>query len=135
MYLKLRITFLAFVFALAVPAFSAAQQAASHQSPAPESGVLDCKVLEAHAGSAPAVVVVIFHQTKKQDQPRLEELLKQHSGSNAEVQVGAGAWTKVNVFRLRTAFGRGMLLLPAGAPAMKDGDTFRIRFAAALAKN
>jgi hypothetical protein len=131
MYLKLRITVLAFVFAFAIPSFGAPRQAASHQSTAPQSGVVDCKVLEAHTSPAPAVLVVIFHQNKKQDQPRLAELLKQRSGSSAEVQIGAGAWTKVSVFRLRTAFGRGMLLLPAGSMPLKDGDTFRIRFAAA----
>lgn len=131
MSLKLRITVLAFVLAFAVPLFAAPGQTASHQNTAPQSGVVDCKVLEAHTGSAPAVLVVIFHQNKKQDQPRLAELLKHNSGSSAEVQLGAGAWTKVNVFRLRTAFGRGMLLLPAGSMALKDGDTFRIRFAAA----
>jgi len=130
MYLKLRITVLAFVFAFAVPSFGAPRQTAAHQSTAAQPGVVDCRVLETHTGSAPAVLVVIFHQNKKQDQPRLAELLKQHSGSSAEVQVGTGAWTKVNVFRLRTAFGRGMLLLPAGSMALKDGDTFHIRFVA-----
>jgi hypothetical protein len=128
MYLKLRITVFVFVFALAVPSFGAFWQTTPHQSTAPQSGVVDCKVLETHTGSAPAVVVVIFHQDKKQDQPRLAELLKQKSGSNADVEMGSGPWMKVNVFRLRTAFGRGMLLLPASASALKEGDTFRIRF-------
>jgi len=128
MYLKLRITVLAFVFAFAVPLFVAGRQAPSHPNAAPTTGFVECKVLEAHTGSVPAVLVVIFHQDKKQDQPRLSELLKQNSGSNAEVQIGSGAWTKVNVFRLRTAFGRGMLLFPSGTSGLNDGDTFRIRF-------
>jgi len=131
MYLKLRITVLFFVFALAVPSFGAPRQTASNQSIASQAAIVDCKVLEAHTGSAPAVLVVIFHQNKKEDQPRLAALLKANSGSSAEVQIGTGAWTKVNVFRLRTAFGRGMLLLPAGSMALKDGVTFRMRFAAA----
>jgi hypothetical protein len=135
MYLNLRVTVLVVAIACAVPAFGAPRQTAPHQITAPESGIVDCKVLEAHTGSAPAVKVVIFHQSKKQDQPRLAGYLKQNSGSDAEVQLGTDAWTKVNVFRLRTAFGRGMLLLPADS-ALKVGDTFRIRFAAAQsAKN
>ena len=127
MYLKARLPVFACVVAFAAPVL-AARQAVSHPSPAPESAVVECRVLEAHSSEAPAALVVIFHQQEKKDQPRLSALIKANSGSGADVQVGGAAWTKVTIFRLRTCFGRGMMILPPGSAALKDGDTFRIRF-------
>jgi hypothetical protein len=131
MYLKLRFAAWAMAAAFAAAPL-AARQTSSHPGAA-DSGAVECRVLEAHASAAPRVVVVIFHQRQKQDQPRLAALIKQNSGSTASVQLGSAAWTKVTVFRLRTCFGRGMLILPADAAAIKDGDTFHIRFSAASA--
>lgn len=129
MYLKVRMTVAACAVAFAVAPL-AARRAASHPSAAPtsESGIIECRVLEAHASPAPAAVVVIFHQQQKQDQPRLAALIRENSGSTADIQIGGAAWTTVTIFRLRTCFGRGMFLLPPDAANWKDGDTFRIRF-------
>ncbi len=127
MYLKARLAVVVFAFAFAVPSL-AARQTPAHPNVAADSDTVQCRVLEAHASAAPAVLVIIFHQQQKQDQPRLSALIKENSGSDAEVQSGGGAWTKSIVFRLRTCFGRGMLILPPGDKALKDGDTFRIRF-------
>ncbi len=127
MYLKARLAVCVCVAVSVVPVL-AARQAASHPSPAPESAAVECRVLEAHESAAPAALVVIFHQQMKNDQPRLSALIKANSGSDADIQVGSAEWIKVPVFRLRTCFGRGMLILPAGIAALKDGDTFRIRF-------
>lgn len=127
MYLKVRLAVVVFACALAVPSLTA-RQAVSHSNAAPEAGAIECRVLEAHASAAPAALVVIFHQQQKQDQPRLAALIKQHSGSTAEIQIGTAPWAKVTIFRLKTAFGRGMFLLSPGSEKLKDGDTFEIRF-------
>lgn len=107
-----------------------ARQVATRANIPADSGVIECHVLEAHASPAPAAVVVIFHQQQKQDQPRLAALIKQNSGSAADIQIGGAAWTKITIFRLRTCFGRGMFVLPPEVN-LKDGDTFRIRFSKA----
>jgi hypothetical protein len=133
MYLNVRFAVVAVAIAFAVPSIAAARQSTANKAAraaTPDSGVVECRVLEAHSSAAPSALVVIFHQRDKQDQPRLAALIKQNSGSTEAVQIGSAAWTKVTVFRLRTCFGRGMLILPAGAAAMKDGATFRIRFSA-----
>ncbi len=133
MYLKARLAVFVCVVALAVPSL-AARQAASHPNAPSEPAVVQCRVLESHASVAPAALVVIFHQQEKKDQPRLSALLKANSGSEAEIQIGGAAWTKATTFRLRTCFGRGMLILSSGEAALKDGDTFRIRFSKPASK-
>lgn len=105
------------------------------QANADGTGTITCRVLEAHAGAHPAVVAVVFHQAQKADQPRLAALLLQHSGEEAEVQIGGETQAGVSVFRLKSCFGRGLLLLPANAPLLKDGATFIIRFSQAGGKN
>lgn len=126
MYLKSGLAVCVCTVAFAVPSLWA-RQSASRPNPASES-IVQCRVLEAHASTLPAVLVVIFHQQEKKDQPRLSALIKANSGSDAEIQIGGATWTKAPMYRLRTCFGRGMLILAAGNAALKDGDTFRIRF-------
>jgi hypothetical protein len=134
MYLKVGVAVLAFAFAFAVPALAGTQGASSHQNVVTDSGVVECRVLEAHASTAPAALVVIFHQQQKQDQPRLAALIKENSGSAVDIQIRDSAWTRVTIFRLRTSFGRGMFVLPPDSGNLKDGDTFRIRFSKAAPK-
>jgi hypothetical protein len=55
-------------------------------------------------------------------------LLRQHSGENVQVQIGDETPTNASVFRLKSCFGRGLLLLPADAPPLKDGATFVLKF-------
>ena len=133
MYLNARFAVLVCAIAFVVPSL-AARQAASHPNAAPESAVVDCRVLEAHASTAPAALVVIFHQLEKKDQPRLAALIKANSGTDADIQIRSSAWTKARIFRLRTCFGRGMMILSPGEAGLKDGDAFRIRFSNAAPK-
>jgi hypothetical protein len=130
MYLKARVAVAVAVFALGFATLSLdARQEVSHPKPTSEAGSVQCRVLETHASATPAALVVIFHQQQKPDQPRLAALIKEHSGSTAEIQIGSAPWTKVTIFRLKTAFGRGMFLLSPSSGKLKDGDTFQIRFA------
>ncbi|MGH9717391.1 MAG: hypothetical protein ACRD4R_11800 [Candidatus Acidiferrales bacterium] len=135
MYLKLRIIVLMFAIATCLPALARARQSAQRQDATPASDTIECRILEAHASTAPSALVVIFHQRDKQDQPHLAAMLKEKSGGSAEVQVGDAPWTTATVFRLKTCFGRGLLVLPPGSVAMKDGGTFRIRFSTDRAAN
>ena len=94
-----------------------------------------CRVLEAHASTSPAVVVVVFHQRDKIDQARLASALRQHSGEGVEIDTGDGRSASATLVRLKSCFGRGLLLLPADAPAMKDGATFVLKFSTGSGKN
>lgn len=96
--------------------------------PAKSPNVVACRVIEVHASKDPGVVLVIFHQHDKQDQPRFAALLKQASGGTVEIQLPGASWQAAEVIRLKTCFGRGMLILPAGFAAPKEGADFAVKF-------
>jgi len=122
-----------FAVALAFLAAAAAITAHSQSSaPTADANVVVCRVLEAHASDQPAVIALVFHQRDRQDGPRLGDLIQQNSGAQVEIQIGdASARQTARVFRLKSCFGRGLLLLPADATAPKDGQTFTVKFPAA----
>jgi len=93
-----------------------------------DASPITCRVLEAHASASPAVTAVVFHQQNRNDQERLASLLRAHSGEQVEIDAGDGKWKSATLFRLKSCFGRGLLLLPADTPTMKDGATFLLRF-------
>ena len=93
-----------------------------------DASPITCRVLEAHASASPAVTVVVFHQQNRNDQEHLASLLRVHSGEQVEVDAGDGKWTGATAFRLKSCFGRGLLLLRPDAPLMKNGSTFLLRF-------
>jgi hypothetical protein len=115
------VVFLAIV--LGAPSFRLAAQTKND-----DAGVVACRVLEAHASTHPAVIVVVFHQRDKADQARLASLLRNLTGESVELQASDGKWVSATVARLKSCFGRGLLLLPADGPPLKDGSTFVLQF-------
>lgn len=114
-----------------VVSMASAASVAWPQAAAPVDASVVCRVLETHAAGTPSVAAVIFHQRDKQDQQRLGDLLKQHSGAAVQIQVGHdGLPQNATVFRIKSCFGRGLLLMPAGV-APRDGETFTITFPSA----
>lgn len=124
---KLLLTILVFAATLCiVPSIGARQAVAG-------ANIIDCRALEAHSSATPPVIAVVFHQRDKQDQPRLAALLKKDSGATVAVQLGRSTWVNATVVRLKSCFGRGLLLLSSGSLAIKDGDAFRVKFSATTA--
>ena len=119
-----------FAICLAALAISAASAAAQEQAvaPAKSPNVVACRVIEVHVSKDPGAVLVIFHQHDKQDQPRLATLLKQASGEMIQIQLPGASWQSAEVIRLKTCFGRGLLVLPAGAAPPKEGSDFAVKF-------
>jgi hypothetical protein len=89
---------------------------------------LACRALEVHTSEQPSVTVVIFHQREKEDSERLGALLREYAQTPVEFQTADGAWHNATVTRLRTCFGRGMLLFPAGSARLAEKDTFVLKF-------
>jgi hypothetical protein len=115
-------------FGCLVASVAAAASVSRPQTTAPAESTVVCRVLETHAAGTPSAAAVIFHQRDKQDQQRLGGLLTQHSGAAVRIQVGPdGLSQSATVFRIKSCFGRGLLLMPAGA-APRDGETFTITF-------
>jgi hypothetical protein len=87
-----------------------------------------CRALEVHTSEQPAFTVVIFHQGEKKDSERLGALLREYGQGPVEFQTADGAWHSATVMRLRTCFGRGMLLFPAGSARLAEKDAFVLKF-------
>jgi hypothetical protein len=98
------------------------------QAPLYQPDTISCRVLESHTSEHPAVIAIVFHQSNRDDQQRLGTLLEGLPDERVEMQTGSDAWIGVTVARLKSCFGRGLLLLPADVPAPKDGSTFVLKF-------
>lgn len=86
-----------------------------------------CRVMEVfvvqHTGAA-----AIFHQRDKVDGPRLGELLLAHSGAEIEFRTSDGKWHRATIFRVKSCFGRGLLLFAPADGKLAEKDEFVLRF-------
>ncbi len=105
----------------------------SGAAPAPRpqaANVLACRVMEAHASAELHVTTVVFHQKDKNDGPRLGALLGKYSGTPVEFQTTDGAWHRAQVFRLKSCFGRGLLVFAAAETQLAERRDFVLKFPA-----
>lgn len=109
----------------------AANVKAQSQSGPLSSGTIPCRALEAHSSQQPAVTVVVFHQSNPSDRPKLGSLLRAHSGEAVQFQTADSQWHNATVVRLKSCFGRGVLLFPAGTARLAEKDNFLLRFSPA----
>jgi hypothetical protein len=72
------------------------------------------------------VRAVIFHQRDKVDGPRLGSLLLEHSGEEMALETIGGQRYRATVFRVKSAFGRGLVLVPAGKLNLREHDEFKL---------
>jgi hypothetical protein len=117
--------------ALTSAVISVRNACAAQQQPAIASAhaaSIPCRVMERHADKERGIVLILFHQRDKPDQPRLKDFLVQHDGGTIEIQTGSADWQKVTVWRIRSCFGRGLFAIPDNA-APKDKAIFKIRAA------
>ena len=125
--------FLAALMAFAIPVFQPSGARATQQSapthPATARGEnvpIACRVMERHVDKERGIILILFHQRDKPDQPRLKDFLVQHDGGTIEIQTGSAEWQKVTVWRIRNCFGRGLFVVPDNA-APKEKTIFKIR--------
>jgi len=120
------------VFALVLAcAAKEASTEAPRQSASSEAWVA-CRAMEVHTDGASRMTAVVFHQADDASRNALSALLHNHSGGTVEVELEprvSGPW-RGTVFRLKTCFGRGLLLFSASAPPLKEGAKFLLRPAA-----
>jgi hypothetical protein len=81
-----------------------------------DHATLACRALEVHADGELKVIVVVFHQREEAQRSQLAALLRGHSGEIVEVQAGDDVWRRARMVRLKSCFGRGLLILLAPAP-------------------
>ena len=107
-----------------LPVFSGAQAAPNPGTGS--AGTIACRALESHTDNDLKVTVIVFHQRDEARRSQLAALLRGHSGAMVEVQAGDGAWRRARLVRLKSCFGRGLLMLPAPAP-FSDRAEFVLR--------
>jgi len=90
------------------------------------SGTIACRALESHTDAELKVTVVVFHQRDEAQRSQLAELLRGHSGAMVDVQAADGVWRRARMVRLKSCFGRGLLMLAAPAP-FSDRAEFSLR--------
>ena len=95
----------------------------------PAAGTVACRALETHTDDELKVTVIVFHQRDEAQRSQLAELLRGHSGQMVEVQATDGTWRRARMVRLKSCFGRGLLILPAPAP-FPDRAEFALRLPA-----
>src|SRR5581483_8503337 len=93
-------------------------------------GAIRCRAMEVFTARQLGTTAVIFHQRDKADAPRLSGLLKAHSGREVELETRDGRTHRATVMRMKTCFGRGMLLFPSGEAGLGENDDFMLRFPA-----
>lgn len=112
---------------LAMTPFLSAQGAQTKGAPKAEAKEIRCRVMEVFENRQLAVRAVIFHQRDKADGPQLGSLLLAQSGREVDFETTSGQKYRTTVFRVRSAFGRGLMLLPANAPKLGAHDEFILR--------
>ena len=94
----------------------------------PPLNAVACRVMESFPDQRLGVSAVLFHQRDKPDGPVLGEFLLAHSGQVAEIETADGRSHQVTVFRVKSCFGRGLLLLP-NAVKLAPKDEFVLKLA------
>ena len=105
-------------------------QQLQHRAPEQNLRVVACRVKEAHTSREPAAGLVVFPPRDKADADRFRSLRRRaEEGGAVEFQSSdGGAWQAASVVRLKSCFGRGLMVLPAGAVPPAEGGTFLLRF-------
>jgi hypothetical protein len=89
---------------------------AGAQTDHPVAVTIACRALEVHTDPELKTAVIVFHQRDQAQASELAVLLRDHAGETVEIQGDDGGWHKARMERLKSAFGRGMLMLAAPSP-------------------
>jgi hypothetical protein len=91
------------------------------------NGPIICSVMEAFEEGRLGVRAIVFHQRDKADGPRLGSLLLTHSGEEMELEAAGGRRYRATVFRVKSCFGRGLVLVPTAKLKLGEQDEFTLR--------
>ncbi len=89
-----------------------------------ENSQIVCRVMETFEDGKLGAQAIIFHQRDKIDGPRLGSFLLAHNGKEVELKTAGGQRYRVTVFRVRSAFGRGLALFPTSKLKLGERDEF-----------
>jgi hypothetical protein len=90
------------------------------------NGPIICSVMEVFEEGKLGVRAIIFHQRDKADGPRLGSFLLTHSGHEMELEMAGGRRFRATVFRVKSCFGRGLVLVPTSKLKIGEHDEFTL---------
>jgi hypothetical protein len=93
----------------------------------PRTETVVCRVMEVVVAERLGATVVIFHQRDKADGPRLGELLRAYSGAEIEFETRDGQCHRATVTRIKSCFGRGLLIFRADEARLTEKEDFVLR--------
>ncbi len=88
----------------------------------PVAVTIACRALETHADPELKVAVILFHQRDEAQRSELATLLRNYSGQKVQIQGDDGGWRDARMVRLKSCFGRGLLLLPSPSPVSEHSQ-------------
>lgn len=105
---------------------------ASPEPQAPPQDAVACRVLEAHTSQQLGLTVVVFHHREEGERARLTAFLRERSGASVRFETADGKWHDATVLRLKSCFGRGLLLFSAGTAQLAEKDDFVLQASSPL---
>jgi hypothetical protein len=92
------------------------------------NGTVTCRAMEVFVAQPIGATAVIFHQRDKTDGPRLGALLSAHSGEEVEFETSDGQRHHATAGRVKSCFGRGLLLFATKEAKLAAKDDFVLHF-------
>ena len=96
----------------------------------PNDDRVSCQAMEVFVSEPLRVTAVVFHQSDKADGPRLGRLLLAHTGEQVQFETPDGKKHKATVERVKSCFGRGLLLFRTEESELSANQDFVLHFAA-----
>jgi len=113
------------LIARAIPAQTLSQ-------PLPEE--INCRVLEAMSSRQFKIRFVVFRYQSPSDRARLGSLLRKYDGTAVRFESRDSQWHVATLLRMRSCFGRGLLVFPISEAQLAEKDEFLLRFPTSPAK-
>src|SRR5579884_1812015 len=85
------------------------------------SSVIACRVMEF------GISIAIFHYRDAAERDQLGTFLRRYDGTTVEFQAKNSAWQRATLLRLKTCFGRGLLIFPVSEAHLARGDELMLR--------
>lgn len=100
---------------------------AARQVAAQTTGI-ECRAIEVHSDPVSHAMLVVFHHAADSGRLPLAAFLRDHPGATVDAEFNGGQQPprRGTVFRLKSCFGRGLLLFSSILP-IQEGSVFRLR--------
>lgn len=84
--------------------------------------------MEVFVAEEAGATAVLFHQRDRADGPVVGEFILVHRGERVEFETADGKRHRATLFRVKSCFGRGLLLFSSGEAKLAEHDDFVLRF-------